>query len=48
MALARPPPLEELSKELLSVDEEGCADEDEAEDEDTETIVVQSVKNPSN
>ena len=33
MALARPPPLEELSKELLSVDEEGCAeDEDEVED----------------
>ena len=31
MALARPPPLEELSKELLSVDEEGCAeDKDEA------------------
>ena len=30
MALARPPPLEELSKELLSVDEEGCAEDDEA------------------
>ena len=43
MALARPPPLEELSKELLSVDEEGCAEDDEAEDEATEDKVVEFV-----
>ena len=42
MALARPPPLDELSKELLSVDEEGCAeDADEAADaEDDEAVEV--------
>ena len=40
MALARPPPLEELSKELLSVDEEGCAeDEDEAAEDPTEAAL---------
>ena len=46
MALARPPPLDELSKELLSVDEEGCAeDEDEVEDpaEAVEDKVVEFV-----
>ena len=43
MALARPPPLEELSKELLSVDEEGCAEDDEAEDEAAEDKVVEFV-----
>ena len=40
MALARPPPLEELSKELLSVDEEGCAeDEDEVAEDPTEAAL---------
>ena len=44
MALARPPPLEELSKELLSVDEEGCAEDDEAvEDAEAEDKVVEFV-----
>ena len=38
MALARPPPLEELSKELLSVDEEGCAEDDEAADDEAEVV----------
>ena len=40
MALARPPPLDELSKELLSVDEEGCAEDepDEVEDPAIEAV----------
>ena len=45
MALARPPPLEELSKELLSVDEEGCAeDEDEAEAEDPTEAALEAAE----
>ena len=40
MALARPPPLDELSKGLLSVDEEGCAEDepDEVEDPAIEAV----------
>ena len=46
MALARPPPLEELSKELLSVDEEGCAEDDEAaEDKVVEFVFFADLSN---